>query len=130
MVENVRRAIAFSWSANVVGPGSWCQFHQHFMHSSYARRSQKLKKTLMTQLSFFAHLGSARVNAARKTLEKLILQIEPNMEAFTNLTKSGRRSPTSWSLNACLSTEKWSQFYQHFMSNFFVQKCFAQLFSN
>jgi hypothetical protein len=35
--------------------------------------------------------------------------IEPNFEAFRNLTKSGRRSPKSWAVNACLATERQSQ---------------------
>jgi len=48
-----------------------CQFHQHFMHSFYAHRSQKCQMILLTWLSFFAHLRSALIKAARRTLMKL-----------------------------------------------------------
>ncbi len=48
----------------------WGQFHQRFMSSFFALRSQKRKKTLMTRLSL-ALLGSLHVKAACKMLLKL-----------------------------------------------------------
>ena len=45
------------------------QFHQHFMHSFYARRSQKRKKTQLKQL--FAILGSAGIKASRKHIDEI-----------------------------------------------------------
>jgi len=50
---------------------SWVQYNQHYTSSFYACRSRKCKKTLMTWMSFFAHLGSLRVKAAHKLLMKL-----------------------------------------------------------
>ncbi len=47
------------------------QFHQCSMHSFYARRSQKRKKTLMTKLHFFTLSGSTSVKAVHKMLMKL-----------------------------------------------------------
>ena len=35
--------------------------------------------------------------------------VEPNSEAFRNLTKSGRRSRNNFAVNACLATKKQSQ---------------------
>jgi len=56
-----------------------CQFHQRFTCSFYARGSQKSQTTLLT----YAHSGSARIKAARKTLMKLtpgrddLLKLQP-----------------------------------------------------
>jgi len=50
----------------------WCQFHQHFTLSFNSRRSQKLKKTLMTWLSF-ALLGSEHVKAVHDHVAKIDL---------------------------------------------------------
>ncbi len=48
-----------------------CQFHQHFKHNFYARRSQKCQMTLLTWLSFLCIQGSTCVKAVRRTLMKL-----------------------------------------------------------
>jgi len=48
----------------------WCQFHQLFTYSFYARRSWKHKKILKTKLYFFALSGSTSVKAVRGTLMK------------------------------------------------------------
>jgi len=45
----------------------WCQFHQHFMSSFFAQRSQKDTDDLTV---FFALWRSARQKSARKTLVK------------------------------------------------------------
>jgi len=47
------------------------QFHQHSRRRFYVSKTQKRKKTLMTWLSFFVHLGSAHLKATRKKLMKL-----------------------------------------------------------
>jgi len=47
----------------------WGQFHQPLASSFYARRFQKLKKTVKSLL-FSAHLGSAWIKAADKMLVK------------------------------------------------------------
>ncbi len=49
----------------------WCQFHQHFTFNFYDPRAQKRKMTMLTWLSFFAHLGSTSVKAVWRTLMKL-----------------------------------------------------------
>ena len=41
------------------------QFHQHFMHTFYARRSQKCKKESQVK-QLFALTGSAHIKVARK----------------------------------------------------------------
>jgi len=47
------------------------QSHQHFTYSFYARRSQKCKKIQLSHKYLFTLLGSASVNAVRRTLMKL-----------------------------------------------------------
>jgi len=65
---------------------TWCQFHQHFTLSFYARRSQKHKKDLTTwlRICIFALMVSAHVKAACKMLVKLPwdLKIDFDVLAF------------------------------------------------
>jgi len=72
-----------------------CQFHQHFKCSFYARRSQKRQMTLLTWLSFFAHLGSTCVKAVHRTLMKL----SPGVDFINILLKSF----LYWSVLCCFS---------------------------
>jgi len=50
---------------------SRCQFHQHFMSSFYARRSQNCKNIQLCHQYLFTLLGSTSVKAARRMLMKL-----------------------------------------------------------
>ena len=49
---------------------SWGQFHHHFTHSFYGRRSQKCKKGSQVK-QLFALLGSAGLKAARKHIDEI-----------------------------------------------------------
>ena len=53
------------------------QFHQHFMHNFYVRRSQKRKK-LLDLTVFFALLGSLHVKAVRLDND----EIDPSQSNF------------------------------------------------
>ncbi len=73
MGSDEREVWHLRWCLWCQTPSAWssrCRFHQCFMCSFYARRSQKRQMTLLTWLSFFAHLGSACVKAVRKMLMK------------------------------------------------------------
>jgi len=194
----------------------WCQFHQHFTCSFYARRSQKHQMTLLTWLSFFAHSGSTCVKDVHRMLMKLspdggmvdrtpsstlqemqrtesrktgislplwhlffssisplplfdinkcttldppknwlsrneyfnlensilnLLSFKKNFDLYCEVTsfvfvsrlKTSSRSMATFTPSCCRRTRRprlnRCQFHQNFTCNFFIQKCFAKLFS-
>jgi len=93
------------------------QFHQHFTKSFSDRRSQKCKKTDSLTV-FFALFGSGR--------DTNILWADfMYVSVLRNFYKL-----IDWVCNFLANIDEIDtrcQFYQHFMSSFYVHKCFAQL---
>ncbi len=52
-IQSLKMNYKQDWSIKQINPAvPWAQFHQHSTYNFYARKSQKHKKTLMTQLYF------------------------------------------------------------------------------
>jgi len=75
------------------------QFHQRFMCSFYACRSQKRKKTQLSHQYLFTLLGSVQVKAVRRTLMKLSparqvqaqVQVQVQVQVANPLIESERK---------------------------------------
>jgi len=67
---------------------TWGRFHQRSTYNFNARGAQKRKMTMLTWLSFFAHLGSTCIKAVRRKLMKL----NPGVNFINNLCAAPTRA--------------------------------------
>ncbi len=71
---------SFFYALTVIKFSTWAQFRQRSTYNFYVRRSQKLKKILMTWLYFYPLLGSTSV----KAVGKMLVKFTPGLN-FTNV---------------------------------------------
>jgi len=102
---------------------SWCQFHQHFTHSFYTRRSQKRKNDSQV-VSLFYTLGIC----VHKSFAHKMFDIDPRLEFLENTFFLNKCYPSKFNWlqkhnNSCLSVSRINNFNWNYYEWLALAKC-------